>query len=55
MTIRRSIVGTHNDLVEALAFAADGKMKTHYGAKAIEITHSISDCMGRGRFKTGLS
>jgi alcohol dehydrogenase, propanol-preferring len=39
--IRRSIVDTHNDFVEALAFAADGKMRTHYGVNAIEIANSI--------------
>jgi propanol-preferring alcohol dehydrogenase len=51
MTIRRSFVGTHHDLAEALAFAVDGKVRTYYGVKAIENSNSISDCMRRGPIK----
>lgn len=36
LSIRGSIVGTRNDIAEALAFAADGKVKAHYEVEPLE-------------------
>ena len=43
-TVRGSIVGTRKDLEEALAFAGEGKVKTHYSTDRIE---NINDIFGR--------
>lgn len=43
-TLRGSIVGTRKDLEEALAFAGEGKVKTHYSTDRIE---NINDIFGR--------
>lgn len=43
-TVRGSIVGTRKDLEEALAFAGEGKVKTHYSTDQIE---NINDIFGR--------
>ncbi|MDK9690316.1 alcohol dehydrogenase AdhP [Azospira sp. APE16] len=43
-TVRGSIVGTRKDLEEALAFAGEGKVKTHYSTDKIE---NINDIFGR--------
>jgi alcohol dehydrogenase, propanol-preferring len=48
LTIRGSIVGTRNDLAEALAFAADGKVKAHYQLEPLENINRIFDRMKRG-------
>ena len=48
LTIRGSIVGTRNDIAEALAFAADGKVKAHYEVEPLEQINSIFDRMRRG-------
>jgi alcohol dehydrogenase, propanol-preferring len=48
LTIRGSIVGTRNDIAEALAFAADGKAKAHYEVEPLEKINSIFDRMRRG-------
>jgi alcohol dehydrogenase, propanol-preferring len=48
LTIRGSIVGTRNDIAEALAFAADGKVKAHYQLEPLENINSIFDRMKRG-------
>ncbi|MBO0951797.1 alcohol dehydrogenase AdhP [Fibrella sp. HMF5405] len=43
-TIRGSIVGTRQDLAESLAFAANGKVKTHYHtAQLDDINQVLSD------------
>ena len=36
ITIRGSIVGTRKDFAEALAFAAEGKVRAHIHTKALE-------------------
>lgn len=43
ITIRGSIVGTRNDLAEALAFAADGKVRAHVHTAPL---HAINDVFG---------
>ena len=48
LTIRGSIVGTRNDIAEALAFAADGKVKAHYEVEPLEQINSIFDRMRQG-------
>ena len=45
-TIRGSIVGTRMDLVEALAFAGDGKVETHYATDSLD---NINGVFGRMR------
>jgi len=47
-TVRGSIVGTRKDLEEALAFAGEGKVKTHYSTDRIENINKIF-----GRMKAG--
>nr|WP_295084564.1 alcohol dehydrogenase AdhP [uncultured Roseateles sp.] len=47
-TIRGSIVGTRKDLEEALAFAADGKIRTHYRSDKLESINNIFDQMKQG-------
>ena len=44
LTIRGSIVGTRQDLVEALAFAGEGKVHTHFAWEPLE---AINDIFGR--------
>ena len=51
LTIRGSIVGTRNDLAEALAFAADGKVKAHYEVEPMENINSIFDRMRQGQIQ----
>jgi propanol-preferring alcohol dehydrogenase len=48
LTIRGSIVGTRNDIAEALAFAAEGKVKAHYQLESLENINSIFDRMKKG-------
>lgn len=48
-TIRGSIVGTRKDLEEALAFAADGKIRTHYRSDRLESINTIFEQMKQGR------
>ena len=47
-TIRGSIVGTRNDLTEALAFAAEGKVKAHYATDSLDNINVIFDRMQQG-------
>jgi propanol-preferring alcohol dehydrogenase len=49
LTIRGSIVGTRNDMAEALAFAADGKVKVHYEMEPLENINSIFVRMKKGQ------
>ncbi len=48
-TIRGSIVGTRMDLVEALAFAGDGKVKTHYATDSLDDINGVFDRMREGK------
>jgi propanol-preferring alcohol dehydrogenase len=44
ITIRGSIVGTRSDLAEALAFAAEGKVRSHFHTAPLD---SINDIFAR--------
>ena len=48
-TIRGSIVGTRMDLVEALGFAGDGKVKTHYATDSLDNINGVFDRMREGK------
>jgi propanol-preferring alcohol dehydrogenase len=47
-TVRGSIVGTRQDLDEALAFAAEGKVAAHYSVDVLENINVIFDRMKKG-------
>lgn len=49
LTIRGSIVGTRKDLIEALAFAGEGKVKAHVRARPLEDINSVFADMRAGR------
>jgi alcohol dehydrogenase, propanol-preferring len=49
ITIRGSIVGTRQDLVEALAFAADGKVRAHYHTRPLEDINRVFEALETGR------
>ena len=49
ITIRGSIVGTRHDLAEALAFAADGKVKATVSARRLEDINAIFQEMKDGK------
>ena len=49
ITVRGSIVGTRKDLQEALAFAAQGKVKTNIEVQPIEKINEIFDRMVNGQ------
>jgi len=49
ITVRGSIVGTRNDLREALAFAAEGKVATHFSWDRLENINAIFDKMRAGQ------
>ncbi len=44
-----SIVGTRNDLREALAIAGEGKVKTHFSWDRLENINAIFDRMRAGK------
>ncbi len=48
ITVRGSIVGTRNDLTEALAFAGEGKVASHYSWDKLENINAIFDRMRAG-------
>ncbi|MEO0717793.1 MAG: zinc-binding dehydrogenase, partial [Pseudomonadota bacterium] len=48
-TIRGSIVGTRADLAEALAFAGEGKVATHYSVDRLDNINSIFDRLLAGQ------
>jgi alcohol dehydrogenase, propanol-preferring len=48
-TIRGSIVGTRKDLVESLAFAAEGKVQAHYRTDTLENINYIFEKMQQGK------
>ncbi|QEW22950.1 Alcohol dehydrogenase [Marinibacterium anthonyi] len=49
ITVRGSIVGTRNDLAEALAFAGAGQVKTHFTWDKLENINAIFDRMRAGQ------
>ena len=49
ITLRGSIVGSRKDLSEALAFAAEGKVKTHVHEKRLEDINTIFEDLEHGR------
>ena len=50
-TIRGSIVGTRMDLIEALQFAAEGKVASHYSMDRLENVNGIFDRMRAGKIE----
>jgi alcohol dehydrogenase, propanol-preferring len=48
ITVRGSIVGTRQDLAEALQFAAEGKVKAHYSLAPLTDINSVFDGLKRG-------
>ena len=50
-TIRASIVGTRMDLIEALAFAGEGKVSTHYSLDKLGNINGIFDRMRAGQIE----
>jgi propanol-preferring alcohol dehydrogenase len=48
-TIRGSIVGTRADLAESLAFAAEGKVATHYATDGLDNVNAIFKRMEQGK------
>ena len=48
-TIRGSIVGTRIDLMESLAFAAEGKVKAHYSIDKLENINALFKEMAAGQ------
>jgi propanol-preferring alcohol dehydrogenase len=49
ITVRGSIVGTRNDLREALAFAGEGKVASHFSWDKLENINAIFDQMKAGK------
>lgn len=49
ITIRGSIVGTRRDLDEAIAFAAQGKVKAHVAARPLEDVNAVLDQLRAGK------
>ena len=47
-TVRGSIVGTRADLIESLAFAGDGLVKSHYSTDRLDNINAIFDRMKAG-------
>jgi propanol-preferring alcohol dehydrogenase len=48
ITVRGSIVGTRSDLAEAIAFAAEGKVKTTVATQPLEAINDVFDRMIAG-------
>jgi propanol-preferring alcohol dehydrogenase len=48
ITVRGSIVGTRNDLREALAFAGEGAVASHFSWDRLENINAIFDRMKQG-------
>ncbi len=51
ITVRGSIVGTRNDLAEALAFAAEGAVAAEFSWDRLENINAIFDRMRAGRIE----
>jgi propanol-preferring alcohol dehydrogenase len=49
ITVRGSIVGTRNDLTDALAFAAAGKVKAHIHRARLEDINGVFEALKKGR------
>lgn len=49
LTVRGSIVGTRNDLAEALAFAGEGKVASHFTWDSLDNINAIFDRMKAGK------
>jgi propanol-preferring alcohol dehydrogenase len=49
ITVRGSIVGTRQDLEEALAFAGEGKVATHFSWAALDDINGVFDALEKGR------
>lgn len=47
-TVRGSIVGTRQDLVESLALAATGKIRVHYRCERLENINQVLAAMRAG-------
>ncbi|MPR31856.1 alcohol dehydrogenase AdhP [Cytophagaceae bacterium SJW1-29] len=50
-TVRGSIVGTRLDLTESLAFAAEGKVKTHYRTEALANVDQVMSDLANGKIE----
>lgn len=50
-TVRGSIVGTRNDLAEALQFAAEGKVQSHYTTDWLDNINAIFERMEKGQIE----
>jgi propanol-preferring alcohol dehydrogenase len=48
ITVRGSIVGTRQDLVECLAFAGEGKVRAHFSWEPLDAVNDIFDRLERG-------
>ncbi len=51
ITVRGSIVGTRNDLAEALAFAGEGAVATHFAWERLENVNAVFDRMRKGEIQ----
>lgn len=51
VTVKGSIVGTRKDLQEAIAFAAEGKVKVHYRKEPLENINSVLEQMKQGKIQ----
>lgn len=51
ITVRGSIVGTRNDLAEALAFAGEGRVASHFAWDRLENVNAIFERMKAGRIE----
>lgn len=49
ITVRGSIVGTRRDLAEAIAFAAEGKVKAHVQARKLDDVNAVLDELREGK------
>ena len=47
-TVRGSIVGTRQDLAEALAFAADGEVAAHFTEDKLDNVNAVFEKMRKG-------
>jgi propanol-preferring alcohol dehydrogenase len=48
ITVRGSFVGTRRDMAEALAFAADGKVKADIELQPLSAINTVFDRLARG-------
>ena len=49
ITVRGSIVGTRQDLAEALAFAAEGKVQAHFHRVALDDVNDVFSALRSGQ------